>query len=147
MALFYGKNLPFFKCSLNFRADALQSELNKVGYTNFFKFVLQSMSSKIEQEFEKGQNIFSEIFVWLTQTLTSFFLHFLIIFFFFIFHMLNLHLVYLLYTIFYVSMTFINVVKNKIFQESSTSNETKLAILFFFVFFTCTTQNQSGIIK
>ena len=43
----------FFKCSLNFRAHALQFELNKVGYTNFAKFRLQSMSSKIEQAFEK----------------------------------------------------------------------------------------------
>ena len=28
----------FFKCLLNFRAHALQFELNKVGYTNFAKF-------------------------------------------------------------------------------------------------------------
>ena len=28
----------FFKCSLNFRAHALQLELNKVGYSNFVKF-------------------------------------------------------------------------------------------------------------
>ena len=45
----------FFKCSLNFRAHALQSELNKVGYTNFAKFRLQSMSSKIERAFEKNK--------------------------------------------------------------------------------------------
>ena len=38
----------FFKCSLNFRAHALQFELNKDGYTSFAKFRLQSMSSKIE---------------------------------------------------------------------------------------------------
>ena len=43
----------FFKCSLNFRAHALQFELNKVGYTSFAKFRLQSMSSKIERAFEK----------------------------------------------------------------------------------------------
>ena len=43
----------FFKCSLNFRAHALQFELNKVEYTNFAKFQLQSMSSKIEGAFEK----------------------------------------------------------------------------------------------
>ena len=43
----------FFKCSLNFRAHALQIELNKVGYNNFAKFRLQSMSSKIEQAFKK----------------------------------------------------------------------------------------------
>ena len=50
---FYGKFCCFFKCSLNFRAHALQLELNKVGYTNFVKFRLQSMSSKIERAFEK----------------------------------------------------------------------------------------------
>ena len=43
----------FFKCSLNFRAHALQSELNKDGYTNFVKFRLQSKSYKIERAFEK----------------------------------------------------------------------------------------------
>ena len=42
-----------FKCSLNFRAHALQSELNNVSILNFVKFLLQSMSSKIEQAFEK----------------------------------------------------------------------------------------------
>ena len=44
---------PFFKCSLNFRANALQLRLNKVWSTNFVKFRLQSTSSKIEQAFEK----------------------------------------------------------------------------------------------
>ena len=43
----------FFKCSLNFRAHALQLELNKVSGSNFVKFRLQNMSSKIEQAFEK----------------------------------------------------------------------------------------------
>ena len=43
----------FFKYSLNFRAHALQFELNKVGYTEFAKFRLQRMSSKIERAFEK----------------------------------------------------------------------------------------------
>ena len=42
------KYVRFFKYSLNFRAHALQFELNKVAYTNFAKFRLQSMSSKIE---------------------------------------------------------------------------------------------------
>ena len=46
-------NVRFFKCSLNFRAHALQFKLNKVEYTNFAKFQLQSMSSKIEGAFEK----------------------------------------------------------------------------------------------
>ena len=43
----------FFKGLLNFRAHALQSELNKVSIQNFVKFGLQSMSSKIERVFEK----------------------------------------------------------------------------------------------
>ena len=46
----------FFKCSLNLQAHALQFELNKVGYTNFAKVRLQSMSSKIERAFEKQTN-------------------------------------------------------------------------------------------
>ena len=46
-----------FKCSLNFQAHALQLELNKVGYTNFAKFRLQSMSSKIERAFEKTNKL------------------------------------------------------------------------------------------
>ena len=47
------KFCPFFKCLLDFRAHALQLELNKVVYTNFVKFRLQSMSFKIERAFEK----------------------------------------------------------------------------------------------
>ena len=43
----------FYKFSLTIRAHALQSELNKVGYTNFVKFRLQSMSSENEQAFRK----------------------------------------------------------------------------------------------
>ena len=43
----------FFECLLNFRAHALQLELNKVGYNNFAKLRLQSMISKIEEAFEK----------------------------------------------------------------------------------------------
>ena len=49
----------FLKCSLNSRAHALQLELTKVWYTNFGKFRLQSMSSKMEQAFETmTKNIF-----------------------------------------------------------------------------------------
>ena len=44
---------PFFKCLLNFRPLALQSKLNKVNISNFVKFLLQSMSFKIEQTFEE----------------------------------------------------------------------------------------------
>ena len=43
----------FIKCLLNFWAHALQLEPNKVWYTNFVKFRLQSMSSKIKQAFKK----------------------------------------------------------------------------------------------
>ena len=43
-----------FKRSLNFRAHALQSKLNKVSISNFVKFRLQSMSSKIERAIEKN---------------------------------------------------------------------------------------------
>ena len=49
----------FFKCLLNFRAHAMQSELNKVGYTKFLKFRFQNMSSKIEQAFEKMNKPYS----------------------------------------------------------------------------------------
>ena len=41
------------ECLLNFRAHALQIKLTKVGYNNFAKFRLQSMSTKIEQAFKK----------------------------------------------------------------------------------------------
>ena len=51
----------FFKCSLNFRAHALQLELSKVSISNFVKFELQSMSSKIERAFEKTNIIFIKI--------------------------------------------------------------------------------------
>ena len=50
----------FFKCSLNFRAHALQLELSKVSIFNFVKFELQSMSSKIERAFEKTNIIFHQ---------------------------------------------------------------------------------------
>ena len=53
LALFLWFCLPFFKSLFNFRAHALQLELHKVVFTNFVKFLLQSMSSKIEQAFEK----------------------------------------------------------------------------------------------
>ena len=74
---FYGKCSHFFKCSLNFKAYALQLELNKVGYTNFVKLRLQNMSSKIERTFEK---ITKYVFVFIlpAPTLTSFYRHFLI---------------------------------------------------------------------
>ena len=100
-----------FKCSLNFRAHALQFELNKVEYTNFAKFQLQSMSSKIEGAFEKTNK-------------TCFYLHFTksnlnIIFFGFshnlkkkIIHIHNLHIIFVMNTTFYISMTVIKVVKN-----------------------------------
>ena len=45
----------FFKCLLNFRAHALKSEPNRGSISNFGKFRLQSMSSKIEQAFEKNE--------------------------------------------------------------------------------------------
>ena len=51
----------FFKCSLNFRAHALPSELSQVSISNFLMFQLQSMSSKIERAFEKMNIIFHQI--------------------------------------------------------------------------------------
>ena len=44
-----------FKCLLNFRAHALQSELNKVSISNFVKFRLQSLSLKDERASEKEE--------------------------------------------------------------------------------------------
>ena len=43
----------FFKCSPNFSAHALQSEIRKVTKSNFVNFEFQSMSLKIEQAFGK----------------------------------------------------------------------------------------------
>ncbi len=49
----YNKKCVFLVIfTLNFRAHDLQSELNKIGYTNFVKFGLQSISSEIERVFE-----------------------------------------------------------------------------------------------
>ena len=48
----------FFKCSLNFRAHALKLKHNKVSISNFIKFRLQIMSSKIERVFEKIKHNF-----------------------------------------------------------------------------------------
>ena len=50
----------FLKCMLNYRAHALQSKLNKVSISNFVLFRLQSMSFKIEQAFEKTNQIFHQ---------------------------------------------------------------------------------------
>ena len=80
----------FFKCSLNFQAHALQFKLNKVGYTDFAEFQLQSMCSKIERAFEKtNKPCFCLHFS--NSNLIYFFLHFLFNYFFFIFHTLHLH--------------------------------------------------------
>ena len=77
---FYEKKCNCLNCSLNFIAHALQLELNKIGYTNFVKFRLQSISSKIERAFKKMTKLVF-VFILPTQTLLSFFLHFLINFF------------------------------------------------------------------
>ena len=45
----------FFKFSLDFRPHALQSKLNKNSISNFLKFWLQSMSSKIERSLKKKE--------------------------------------------------------------------------------------------
>ena len=57
-------------------AHALQLERNKVGYTKFVKFQLQSMSSKIERAFEKTKQKNMFIFILPIQTFRSFLLHF-----------------------------------------------------------------------
>ena len=72
LAYIYGKFCCFFKWLINFKAHALQSELNKVWCTTFVKFLLQSMSSKFEHTFEKTtKNVF--VFILPTPTLTSYF--------------------------------------------------------------------------
>ena len=45
--------LLFFQMLPQFRAHALQSELNKVSISKFVKFLLQSMISKNKRAFEK----------------------------------------------------------------------------------------------
>ena len=59
----------FFKCLLNSRAHALQSQLNKVSISNFVRFKLQSMSSKIERALEKRTKL--SIKIRLKRTLTK----------------------------------------------------------------------------
>ena len=141
--LFYGKFSNYFKSSLNFTDQSLQSELTKIRYTNFVKFRLPRMSFKIEQAFGK-------------MTKKCFCLHFgnsnfNVIFFCtflkkIIFHILNLHKTNVMNITFYIVMTVLKVVKMLIFQKSLTSHETKLTLLFL-SFLTQTTQNQRGIIK
>ena len=48
----------FLKCLLNFKTHVLQSKLNKVTISNFVKFQLQYISSKIEGIFEKKMTKF-----------------------------------------------------------------------------------------
>ena len=48
----------FFKYLLNFNGHALQLELSKVSISNFVMFGLQSMSSEIQQAFEKNKHNF-----------------------------------------------------------------------------------------
>ena len=123
------KYVRFFKYSLNFRAHALQFELNKVGYTNFAKFRLQSMSSKIEQAFEKTNK--PCFYLHFTKSnLNVIFFRFSNLLFFLIIQIHNLHLIFVMNTIFYISITVIKVVKNLIFQKSLTSHETNLTLLF-----------------
>ena len=59
--------LSFFKCLLNFRANALQSKTYKVSISNFVKFILLRISSKIRRAFEKRTQF--SIKIWLKRTL------------------------------------------------------------------------------
>ena len=90
--IFMENFVRFFKCSLNFKAHALQFELNNVGYTNFAKFQLQSMSSKIEGALEKtNKQCFYLHFTKSNLNIICFgFSHKL---FFWIIHIHNLHLI------------------------------------------------------
>ena len=47
------KVMPFPYTAPNFRAHALKFKHNKVEYTNYVKFRMQSMSFKTERAFEK----------------------------------------------------------------------------------------------
>ena len=110
LTLFWWKILHFFKSLLKFRAHTFQSELNKVGYTNFSKFWLQSISSKIEQVFKKRREK------------KCFCLHFAnsnynIIFFHFLFTV-NIHSIYVMITICYLSMTVIRRVKPRFSEKN-----------------------------
>ena len=83
----------FFQCLLNFWAHALQLELNKVGYTIFAKFQLQSMSSEIEREFEekKKKNMLLSSFCQF-QLKSNFFRTFYLTFFYILYLTLSLNL-------------------------------------------------------
>ena len=99
----------FFKCSLNFRAHALQSELNKDEYTNFLGSDCRAWGLKLSEHLKKRTNNFF-VFILQIPTLGSFFRTFSFTFFF-IFHILNLHKIYVMNTIFHLSKTVIKVVK------------------------------------
>ena len=101
----------FFKCSLNFIAHALQSEQSITSISNSVKFKLESMSSKIEGAFEKtNKQCFYLHFT--KSNLTVIFFGFAHKLFLKIIHIHNLHLIFVMNTIFYISMTVIKVVKN-----------------------------------
>ena len=69
--------------------------------------------------------------------------HLSFIFLIFIFHILNIHKIYMMNTILQISTTVIKVID---FSEKFNFPWNKLYAIVF-VFFTRTTQNQSGIIK
>ena len=138
----------FFKCSLNFKAHALQSELNKVRYTNFVKFRLQSMSSKIEQLFGKEKKTCFCLHL-VNFNLKVIFQHFIFNFFF-----LNISYPksYLNFCDEYHFSSFKNCHKsgkNLDFSEKFNFpwNQLDTIVFFVVVFFTCMTRNQSKIIK
>ena len=129
----------FFKCSRNFRAHALQSELNKVWYDNFVKFRLQTMISQIERAFKKTTKYFI-VFILPTTSLPSFFLHFLFNFrknisFSYLQSLQNLCDEYHLK----ISKTAIKMVKTR-FLKKFTFSWNQLDALVFLFFFTRTTQ-------
>ena len=108
----YGR---FFKCSLNFRANALQLELTNVRHTNFAKFHIQSMSSKIERAFEKT-NI-SCFYLYFTRSNFNVIFSIFPITFFLIIYIHNFHLTFEMNTFFFISMTIIKMVKIRFFEK------------------------------
>ena len=106
----------FIKGSLNFRAHALQSELNKFSIWNFVRFWLQSMSSKIKWAFEKTtKNVFCLHFAVSNFNIIFWHFQFNFNFFFFISQIFNKFISFIPF--FKILMTVINMDKNRIFKK------------------------------
>ena len=126
---FYGgKKCLSFKRFLNFRAHALPLELSKVGYTNFVKFELQRITSKIEWAFKRRTKFIFFFYLYFANSKFNVIFSAISHYPFSILHILFLQQIYVVNTIF---MTVIKVDNNLIYKKSLTSHKTNLKLFFW----------------